>query len=369
MNLPFNKILEESFKKSTPGYLPSESFSLNILRVDLGENAFGPSRKIKDILKKNNVGVNLSRYPNLEITELEKALSKKFQLPRDNILVSCGTDELIALIARTCANPGERVTAVVPTFYRFLEWSRLNGLEVIKVNLHLQDRFEFTKKIVDKVITTSLNSKSKIVWLCNPNNPTGTILPLEDVLKIAKSLVESFIVIDEVFYEFLDTKNKQSALRLLKKVANIIVLRSFSKTYGLTNTRCSFLLSNKDTVDHLKSISSPFAVSGISAFLAKKALLDQHFLVDTASKINVLREAFIKQLSRLKNIELGSDSKINILLLRHKSKDLFLALKQNNIIAADFRKIEGLEGLGFVRITIRTKQENQKVIAVLKKIN
>jgi len=176
-------------------------------------------------------------------------------------------------------------------------------------------------------------------------------------------------VVDEVFYEFLDPRGTQSALQLLKKGSNIIVLRSFSKAYGLPNVRCSFLVSSKDTVYHLKAISSPFAVSGVSAFLAHTALLDQDFLKNTALEIKVLREKFVQELSSLKNIELGSDSKINTLLLRHTSKDLFLALKRNNIIAADFRHSEGLEGLGFVRITIRTQSENQKVLGALKKIN
>ncbi len=367
MILSFNKILSEALKTNTKGYLSFDPVPAGLLRADLGENALGFSPKV--LYKLKNLSHNISEYPIKETVALGRALSQKFQLPTDQILASCGIDELISIIVRGCINPGDTVLAVVPTFYRLLEWSRLAGSTVTKVPLSLSDRFEFTNNVRDEVIAVGKKTNAKIVFLCNPNNPAGTVIPLPHIDHIARHLAETWIVVDEAFYEFLDSESKMSAVQLLQEHKNIIVLRSFSKSYGLASIRCGFLMGNAELVGRLNAIASPFAVSGISATLAMTVLSDKRHIRSVAIKTRLLRKEFISDIQSLSHIELGSYSQTNIILLRHTSKDLFSELKKQKILTADFRNIEGIEGLGFVRLTIQTRRDNKKIVIALKKIN
>lgn len=363
----FNKILSKALKTVTHGYLSFDHIPDGVLRVDLGESAFGPSPKVLHKLK--NLSQDISEYPIKQTIAFQRALSKKFQVPRDQILVSCGIDELISIVVRGCANSGDVVVAVVPTFYRLLEWSRLVGLNVIKVPLSLSDQFEFTEKVRDELVIKSREKNAKIVLLCHPNNPAGTVMPLSYIEHIARCLPQTWIVVDEAFYECLGDEDRTSAVRLLKDLPNIIVLRNFSKSYGLASIRCGFLIGNAELVRNLTAIASPFAVSGISATLAMTALSDQSYIRSVATETRTLRKEFIKSIASLSHIEVGSDSQTNLLLLRHTSKDLFSELKKCKILAADFRNIEGLEGSGFIRITFQRREKNQRIIAALRKIN
>lgn len=366
-SLSFNKILSAALKTVTHGYLSFDHTPSGVLRIDLGESALGPSPKV--LYKLKNLSPNISEYPIKQTVALQHALSKKFQISRDQILVSCGIDELISIIVRGCANSGDAVVAVVPTFYRLLEWSRLVGLNVVKVPLSLNDRFEFTEKVRDEVVIKSREKDVKILLLCHPNNPAGTVVPLSHIEHIARCLPQTWIVVDEAFYECLGDEDRTSAVRLLKELPNIIILRNFSKSYGLASVRCGFLIGSVELVRNLTAIASPFAVSGISATLAVSALSDKSYIRSVATQTRALRREFIKSIAPLSRIEVGSDSQTNLLLLRHASKDLFSELKKYKIIAADFKNIEGLEGLGFVRITIQKSEKNKKIIAALKKIN
>ncbi len=366
-SLSFNKILSKALETVTHGYLSFDAISSGVLRVDLGESAFGPSPKVLHKLK--NLSQNISEYPIKQTVVLQHALSKKFQISRDQILISCGIDELISIIVHGCANSGDTAIAVVPTFYRLLEWSRLFGLNVLKIPLSLNDRFEFTEKVRDELVIKSQKEHAKIILLCHPNNPAGTVVPLSYVERIAQCLPQTWIVVDEAFYECLGDEDRTSAICLLKNLPNIIVLRNFSKSYGLASIRCGFLIGSAELVRNLTAIASPFAVSGISATLAVSALSDKPYIRSVATRTRTLRNEFIKSIASFSHIEVGSDSQTNMLLLRHTSKDLFIELKKCKILAADFRDIEGLEGLGFVRITIQRKEKNQRIISALRKIN
>ena len=366
MSTSFNKNLLKATKAATEGYLSFDRIPVGVLRADLSENVFGPSPKVLRYLKDRRH--DISKYPVTQTVALRQAISKCYEISQDHILVSSGIDTLISIIVHGCTNPGETVVAVVPTFYRLLEWSRLSGLNVVKVPLRQADQFEFTDKTRDAVIAKSQKAHATVVLLCNPNNPAGTVIPLSHIRQIAQSLPNSWIIVDEAFYESLGENNYLSACQLLKKLSNVVVLRTLSK-YGLASIRCGFLMGNKKFVRYLSAIASPFAISGTSAELAIVALSDQKYIKSIAAKTRVLRNELTKNIRSLPSIELGSDSQTNVILLRHKTKDLFSELKKQKIFSADFRKIEGLEGMGFVRITLQRKENNKKIVAALKKID
>ena len=366
MSTSFNKNVLKAMKAATQGYLSFDRTPKGMLRADLSENVFGPSPKVLRYLKDRTY--DISKYPVKQTVALRQAISKRYEISQDHILVSSGIDTLISIIVHGCTNPGETVVAVVPTFYRLLEWSRLGGLDVVKIPLRHADQFEFTDQTRDAVVAQSRKADAKIVWLCNPNNPAGTVIPLSHIRQIAQSLPNSWIIVDEAFYESLGENNNLSARQLLKKLPNVVVLRTLSK-YGLASIRCGFLMGNKKLVRYLSAIASPFAISGISAELAVVALSDQKYIKSIAAKTRVLRNELTKNIRSLPSIELGSDSQTNVILLRHKTNDLFSELKKQKILSADFRNIEGLEGMGFVRITIQREGNNKKIVAALKKIH
>jgi histidinol-phosphate aminotransferase len=264
--------------------------------------------------------------------------------------------------------PNEATLVILPTFFRFIESSlRMKG-KIIKVSALAKDGFKFNEKLMKKVLILIKRFQPKIIWLCSPNNPTGETMTLEQIEIITKKS-ENLVAVDEAFQEFVDPENKKSAINLIKKHNNLLVLKTFSKSWRLSGIRFGFAIGSPKIIGILEKWRLPFTVSDISKQIVLNFIDRQDNIKPLITVIINNRRNLFNEIKKLKNFEIGADSKTNVFILRHKNKDIFKELLKHNILTADLRNLDGLKGKNFVRVTIKSKKENNILLKVLSIIN
>jgi histidinol-phosphate aminotransferase len=335
--------------KRIDNYILHESSDKNCLRFDVGTSCLEPSKKISKAIK-NLSTAGLSEYPDPTYKELKEGIAKKYDINIENITVTAGADEAISLIPRALLEPKSSAVVAVPTFYRIIESNQQFGIKNMLVSI--AKNFEIDTDYLDSILDAAKRAKSKMIYVCNPNNPTGEIIKLDGLEYLLKKAGKIFVTVDEAFCDFADPNTKYSSARLVKKYKNLIVIGSLSKAYGLPGLRVGYIISNKDIIDNIDVIKPVFNVSYLSNRIAIETLNDQDHLLKTYKLISKEREYVISNIKKMKSLQILGESCVNIFLIRHKTKDLFEELQKKGIVAADFRKSLGLENMGCVRITI-----------------
>ncbi|WP_295182749.1 histidinol-phosphate transaminase [uncultured Christiangramia sp.] len=220
----FKKI---SFKSYKPGKSQLSRIK-NITKLSANESALGSSSKVRKIV---NSKINLSKYPDNKSTKLRLEISKKFRCEFEQIICGAGSDEIIQIICQLFLKPKDEVIVPQYSFLMYRIYSKIAGANVLfaKENNHKISVSEIVKKI---------SKKTKIIFLANPNNPTGTYLKKNEILELRKKLRNNILlVVDDAYDEYMRKKDYTSGLKLFKKSKNVIILRTFSKIYGLAALR------------------------------------------------------------------------------------------------------------------------------------
>ena len=311
-------------------YVPKAAHGQNLINFAPLENALGCSPKI------NTLTLPLHVYPGAEIAELKTKIANWLKVTPDMIILGAGSDDLINLIPQVFLEPGEKVFVKTPTFFRILE-------AVHRVKGQLVNNPE----------------SAKLIWLCDPNNPTGEVINNKNIN------TDKLTIIDEAYQEIFDPDNKQSAIKLLDKFPNLLVTKTFSKAFGLAGIRVGFAVGNPKLISALSKWQTNFPISSVSAQIAQMALDDLGFLNFVHNHFKAEREYIFRD---FENIEY-SQSQTNVFIARHKKAKLFDLLLKEGILTADFNQMNGLEGQGFVRVTIKNRKENELLVAALKKLD
>jgi len=365
-----NKRTRLYLKNKTKGYL-SKDQSLNMLkhylRLDLGENLLGHAKV--SIEKKHFEENTIRYYSDPSNSEIKKTISSLYNLSPKNITIANNSNEIIDFLPKMINEEKSNNIIVLPTFFRIIDSLNQVNSKNLYLNLKEANQFIPDKNLINKIITTSNNGRADTIWICNPNNPTGEIYSLKDIERILK-LTKAILIVDEAFFEFYDYKNENSAIRLINKYKNLIVLRTLSKAYGLAGLRMGYALSNPDIIEEIENYRDTLLMtSGLTVKLAGTALKDHSFIKKTAVETKKLRNDLFNEIKKLENLKIGSISKTNIFLLKHLKKDVYKELLNKNILTADFRNAKGLESLEYVRITVGDKNKNRRLIEALKDID
>ncbi len=320
----------------------------SIIKLNSNENAYGYSPKVKKALTK----ISYQYYPGSEYAELREKIATYAKVNKSNIFVGSGSDEIIDLLLRLTLENSDAIVDAPPTFSMYAILAKLNKGNII--NVPRKNDFSIdTKKIVEKL----QNPNTKLFFLANPNNPTGTLTPNQDIEKILQT--GKLIIVDEAYFEF----SCQTAVPLMKKYPNLIVLRTFSKWAGLAGLRIGYGIMDKYFVNELMKIRTPFNVNVAAEIAAIEILNNQDFAEKSIKKIIADRDKMWKILSQIKNIQVFPSSG-NFIFIQTKEKD-FEKLKnmfeKNKIVLRYFKSI----GNG-IRITIGKPQENKKVLQIIK---
>lgn len=346
-------------------------------RFDLGENVLGFSPMIYQFLLRFQHAlredVQLNNYPEVVHARLRRRIAEKHNIDPNRVVISTGLDAILDLISRVFFDPKDYYITLSPSFYLFEDYSERMGAIPIFIKLEEKDNFRLTRKKVDEIKESIAKFKPKIVWIANPNNPTGQVAKVKYLKEIIETADEhnSFVVIDEAYIEFLTSFEKVSMIGLARYHHNMMVLRTFSKTYGLAGIRVGYLISySNDIVDAMLMLRTHFPVTQLALNMASMVLKDNDFLDNSRKQTKALTKSLFAQLSKLENFKF-IPTYTNIFLLKHlylSDKQLEELFIRHGIISSqvNFAKHEPNK---YVRITVRFKEDNDYLVKVCETIN
>ncbi len=354
----FKKLKFQSYK---PGKyeIPNFKETRRIIKLSANESALGASSKVKAILKNN---ISTSKYPDYTSKILRKQISIKFQCNANKVICGSGSDEIIQMLCQLFLSKDDQV--IVPE-YSFLMYRIYASISGAKVVFSKEKNFKIS---VDNIIK-KVNKKTKIVFLANPNNPTGTYLYKNELINLRKRLrKEILLVIDDAYYEYMQDRNYASGLKIFKNYKNVFILRTFSKIYGLAALRIGWGFGDKNIIDALNFIKPPFNVNEVAQLCAIEALKDSKF-INKSIKHNLYWCKKIKK--TLEEFDIYSNKiSANFLLLNFNRCKLSAItfekkLEKRGIILREM-KTYGIKN--HLRLTIGNSTENKLFLKEIKRI-
>lgn len=317
-----------------------------LYKLASNENLYGPSPKVKEAITAHLD--ELYYYPETGAPTLRMAISKFLNVEPSRILFGAGLDEVILMISRAVLTPGDTIVTSEATFGQYYHNAIVEAANVVQVPLK-NGGFDL------EGILKAIDEDTALVWLCNPNNPTGTYFnheALDSFLSQVPSNVP--VIIDEAYFEFVSAQDFPDTLALQEKYDNAFLLRTFSKAYGLAGLRVGYVVASEQAIEKWNIIRPPFNVTRISEYAAVAALEDQQYLKEITHKNSTERERFYQ----LPQSEHFLPSQTNFIFVKTTNvNELYEALLNVGCITRPFPT--------GVRITIGFKEQNDKMIEVL----
>jgi len=337
-------------------------FKKRLARVKLSanESALGPSPKAKKEYIK--VSKSFARYPDSDGSYLREILGNKFKLDKNRIILGAGSDQIFELICKAYLKKGDEVIVPKFSFIIYRIYSRMNGAKVIYSK---EDNF----KVSVQDILKKVNRKTKIVFIANPNNPTGTYVSKKDLLFLRKKLRSNILlVVDDAYFEYVKQKDYSSALKLFSKFKNVVITRTFSKIYGLAGLRVGWGYASKEIIEVLNKIKPPFNINSAALFAASAAVKDTTWLNKEIKHVNNWNKKMFSEFKKMKietNKSYSNFLLVNFNKVKINSSKVFKLLAKAGILV---RKMDVYGIKNSLRITIGKSEENRKLISKMKKI-
>jgi len=328
-----------------------------VIKLASNENPFGYSSKAKEAIQEKLD--TLAIYPDGGSMELRWDLAKYLNVDPNQLIFGNGSDEVVQLICRTYLGEGTNTVMATPTFPQYRSNAIIEGADLIEIPL--KDGVHDLNAMADAV-----NEQTRVVWVCNPNNPSGTINSEAELLSFLDRVSKDvLVVLDEAYYEYVVAPEYPQTIPLLKKYPNLIVLRTFSKIYGLAALRIGYGVASAEIIDSLNHVREPFNTGTLSQAAARAALADQEF-------VSYCREENRKGMKQLtdKFDEWGLSyfpSQANFVLvdLKQDSDEVFNKLLRKGIIVRSGR---ALGFPGYQRITVGSTEQNAKILNAIESI-
>lgn len=359
---------QKKYLRELKEYLPAKSveemtkeFSLqekDLIKLKLYDNlywpsSYGPSPKVKKTIIKNLEKIHI--YPtNQDLADLQKAISNYLKIPIKNIVTGAGVDGILDTLLKIVLGKNNQVIIPVPTYEMYDFIVRING--GIPKFLQRDENFE----VPLSGLLSAINKKVKLIILCSPNHPTGNAIKQNQLEKIIKK-TKAFVVIDEAFAEFAN----RSVVNLVKKYKNLIVLRTFSKAFGLAGLRIGYGVMSKDIAKDFNKTRLPFSINSLGLKVAITALEDQKHLQKVVKLIKEGRE-YIRRNIKFKTYS----SQANFVLVNVsplKAKKVIGELLKEGVLVRDCSLFERLRE-NFIRIKIGKTWQNRAIVKAINKI-
>jgi len=325
-----------------------------VLKLASNENPLGGSPKAYGAIKK--AAKELALYPDGAYHELRDSLAEHLKVKKENLIIGNGSDELITILALTYLNPKEEVVMAKETFSEYYFATQLMAGKAVQVPL-VEGKHDLPA--MKKAIT----KKTKLVFLCNPNNPTGTYFSQEELDQFMEGISEDvLVVLDEAYYEYVTAQDYPQTIPMLKKHNNLLILRTFSKVYGLAALRVGYAIASSDIINDLWKAKQPFNVGTLGQVAAKAALTDQKF-VQKSQKLNAEGLKQIQQeLAEMNLFSYPTETNFICVQVKAEAKEVFEKMMTKGVT---IRALTGFGMTDWIRITIGTKKQNDFVMQAL----
>jgi histidinol-phosphate aminotransferase len=325
-----------------------------LIRLSANENPLGPSPKALDAITRALKDIN--RYPDGAGRGLKEKLASRLKIPSDHIILGNGSNEIFELAARTVLQGGEEVLLPEPTFAYYRIAAQAQGARCIAVPL--RDFKIDLSRVADK-----LTSKTKVIFLCNPNNPTGTIFTRSELNNFLAHLPSQVLVVmDEAYGEYVTAPDYPRLQEYLQGERWIITTKTFSKFYGLAGLRLGYGIARPALIAHMEKARQPFSVNLLAQMAAEAALEDEQHRTKTARTNKMGKEYLYEELTRLGISFVSSEANFILVHCGAHAPQAMEKLLQEGIV------VRGMAGYGlkeYIRVTIGLPEENKGAIKVL----
>lgn len=353
--------MRELIRKELKNFVPYNENQVSYrVKLDANESPFDLPDNIKKKLGEYFLGTpSLNLYPDTDAVELKKVIGANLGVDFNSIVTGAGSSQIIQFIIGLFVEKGDRVVFPEPSFAMYRLNVVLGGGIPVGVTLKEENAFSYDiKEFIEKV----RENNAKLLLLCSPNNPTGNLLSIKDIETIAQECKDCIIAIDEAYGEF----SEESAVPLVAKYENMIVLRSFSKAYGLAGIRCGYSVSSLDMAEELRKVKPPYNLSSLAQIVAKFVLEDK---TEGKSRIDYIireREYLYNSLLNLGGIKVFP-SKANFILIKvTDAEKICEELSNRGVLVRGFGNSPGLRE--FIRISIGKREENDIFLSELRKL-
>lgn len=328
-----------------------------VIKLASNENPLGCSPLAKQAVIETLE--NPALYPDGNCTELRNELAKNYNLKPEQFIFGAGSNEIVAFIGEAFINPGDESIMAVPTFPWYDTAVRMMDGVVIEVPLknYAHDLDTMKAKITDK---------TKVIWLCNPNNPTGTMYTKEEQDRFLKDIPKNIVVVlDEAYCEYVTNKDYPQSIDLLKDYPNIIILKTFSKVYGLASLRIGYGYASEEMIGYLNRLRPPFNVNTLAQVAALASLKDPDFKNKSRESNNKGKEYLYRVFGEMGLEYIPTEGNFIMVNVGLESMDVFNKLLRKGVIV---RPGKGFGMPTWQRVTIGTQEENEIFIEALKEV-
>ena len=326
----------------------------DVLDFSASINPLGAPRSVLSAMN----GVDLAAYPDTECTALREALADRLHVSPEEILVGNGSTELIHLTARAYLDGGDRAVIFAPTFGEFEVSCNAQNAEAVSIVAGECNGFEWDIANAEGVI---VKHSPSLVFLCNPNNPTGRYLSEENVREIAGALPQdSLLLLDEAYLPFVDSR--WNSLPLLE-LGNVALLRSMTKDYALTALRLGYMLAPPDIVERVRAYQHSWSVNALAQAAGIAALSDEQHVIDGRKEVQAAKRYLLEELSAM-GLKCAPSAANFVLVKVGDAHALRRALMKHHHISVRDCTSFGLPD--YIRIGIRTKEDCKRLVAALR---
>lgn len=328
-----------------------------VIKLASNENALKPSDRVISRITRSLKGLN--RYPDSGCFYLKRKLAKRFRLRPENFIIGNGSDEIIVFAVRAFVRPDEEVIIARPTFLIYEIASKVENVKIRYIPLR---NFRYDLASMKKAIT----KKTKLIFIANPDNPTGTYVTAREIEEFMTGLRKGLIVFfDEAYYEFAkESRDYPRTLRFLK-TRDTIITRSFSKIYSLAGLRIGYGMAGSELIDAMERVREPFNVNSLAQAAGLAALDDKEHLIRSVRMAGAGKKFLYNELDRLDIAYIPSATNFVLIKIGKGAGRIYRSLLKKGVIV---RYMAGWGLADFIRVTCGTMEENKIFIRALKNI-
>lgn len=332
-----------------PPYHPPVEGRIGKIRLDFNENTVGCSPAVLRALARMTPE-QFAMYP--EYQAATARLARHFRVPPSMLLLSNGVDDALRILVDTFVEPRSHVLVAEPTFNMYRFYAELAGARVAAERYDAEMRFPLAR------ILAALRRSPRILFLANPNNPTGTLLGRSELRRILRAATRTLVVVDEAYFEF----SSVTLLPWVRRNANLVVLRTFSKATGLAGLRLGCVFARAEHIEAMQRASSPFPVNAAALVAAEAALRDATFTRRYVREVLASRAELARGLARLGVKSFPSAGNFLLADFGPRVRRVVRALEKQGIL---IRERGDFPRPGFARITAGTRQDTRRLLRAL----
>lgn len=325
-----------------------------VIKLASNENPLGPSPKAIEAIQKSLTELN--RYPDADASALKTAISKEFDVLNEQVITTNGADELITLVSEAFLEAGDEIIVPSPSFSEYDFGAHIMGAKVVPVPF--AENFEFDVDAIIKAVT----DKTKIIYICTPNNPTGTVMAKADIEKVLESVNDVLVVIDGAYSHFADAPEYTEGIEFVKAGHPVVVLQTFSKIYGIAGLRVGFGIAPKEIIQSILKVKEPFNVNALAQAAATAAITDTEHVRASREANKAGREQFYRTFDELGLKYTKSHANFVLVEVGPKGKEIYISLMARGVIVR-YGETWGLPE--YIRVSVGTPEENDYFVEVL----